>query len=67
MSDKDSFFGQLYALNKSDSDSDIEPNESREFLKKCNNPILDPPSQREQSLLTPLTQGIQYSTASKAI
>ncbi|KAA8566933.1 hypothetical protein EYC84_010029 [Monilinia fructicola] len=55
MVNKDSFFGQLYALNKSDSDSDsdTEPNESREFLKKCNNAILDPPPQREQSLLPP--------------
>ncbi|ESZ92213.1 hypothetical protein SBOR_7400 [Sclerotinia borealis F-4128] len=53
MSDKDSFFEQLYALNESGSDSDGGPNESREFLKKCNKPILDPPSQKEQSCLPP--------------
>ncbi|KAI9644722.1 hypothetical protein NHQ30_006748 [Ciborinia camelliae] len=55
MSDKSSFFEQLYALNESDPDSgsDGGPNESREFLKKCNKPILDRPSQKEQSLLPP--------------
>ncbi|KAM0124571.1 hypothetical protein ACHAP3_010277 [Botrytis cinerea] len=53
MADKASYFTQLYALSTSDSDEG-ELNESREFLKKCNNPILDRPSQRERSLLPPL-------------
>ncbi|QSZ28679.1 hypothetical protein DSL72_003179 [Monilinia vaccinii-corymbosi] len=53
MSDKVAFFDQLYALHDSDSDSVGAPNESREFMKKCNKPILDPPVQREQSLLSP--------------
>ncbi|TGO54040.1 hypothetical protein BOTNAR_0279g00140 [Botryotinia narcissicola] len=53
MADKASYFTQLYALCNSDSDEG-ELNESREFLKKCNNPILDPPSQRKRSLLPPL-------------
>ncbi|KAF7951571.1 hypothetical protein EAE96_006875 [Botrytis aclada] len=53
MADKASYFTQLYALSNSDSD-DGELNESREFLKKCNNPILDPPSQRKHSLLPPV-------------
>ncbi|APA14631.1 hypothetical protein SS1G_06612 [Sclerotinia sclerotiorum 1980 UF-70] len=52
MSDKASFFEQLYALNQSDSDDGM-PNESREFWKKCNKPILDAPSQKVQSLLPP--------------
>ncbi|KAF7853420.1 hypothetical protein EAF04_010712 [Stromatinia cepivora] len=55
MSDKASFFEQLYSLNQSDSD-DGGPNESREFLKECNKPILDPPSQNEQSLLPPTSK-----------
>ncbi|KAF7884482.1 uncharacterized protein EAF02_004818 [Botrytis sinoallii] len=53
MADKASYFTQLYALSNSDSDEG-ELNESREFLKKCNTPILDPPSQRKRSLLPPL-------------
>ncbi|TEY74208.1 hypothetical protein BOTCAL_0075g00100 [Botryotinia calthae] len=53
MADKASYFTQFYALSHSDSDEG-ELNESREFLKKCNNPILDRPSQRERSLPPPL-------------
>lgn len=40
-------------MNDTDSDSDGEINESREFLKECETPILDHPSQKDQSLLPP--------------
>ncbi|CAD6446693.1 9e0816d0-2c46-44c0-9507-b0847a2cdc38 [Sclerotinia trifoliorum] len=65
MSDKASFFEQLYALDQSDSDDGV-PNESREFWKKCNKPVLDLPSQKVQNLLPPRSKELNLPPPRKA-